>query len=145
MDDFSQMNRSTFSIGIAIAKRLTAFILCLILLSAQAAFPAAAAEPGDTEASAVSTVKMSKETSPKDIDSKNTDSPKAESSGSDTGAAAPAAQTPADSQDQKETEAADGDKTAPASEGSNTADKESAGDTESSNTEYRIFIRKAHK
>ena len=142
MDDYSQMNRITFSNGKALAKRLTAFILCLILLSAQAAFPAAAAETGRTEASTVSTVKMSKETSPAETDSaeassagtdsKNTDSPESESSGSDTGAAAPAAQTPADSRDQ--TEAADGDKTAPASKGSNTAEKESTGNPESGNT-----------
>ena len=69
MDDHSQMNRITFSIGKAHAKRLTAFILCLILLSAQAAFPAAAAEPGRTETSAASTAKMSKETSPAETDS----------------------------------------------------------------------------
>ena len=144
MDDHSQMNRITFSNGKALAKRLTAFILCLILLSAQAAFPANAAEPGRTEASAASTAKMSKETSPAETDSaeassagtdsKNTDSPKSESSGSDTGAAASAAQTPADSRDQKETEAADGDKTAPASKDSNSAEKESAGKTEGSDT-----------
>ena len=69
MDDHSQMNRITFSNGKALAKRLTAFILCLILLSAQAAFPAAAAEPGRTETSAASTAKMSKETSPAETDS----------------------------------------------------------------------------
>ena len=90
MDDHSQMNRITFSNGKVLAKRLTAFILCLILLSSQAAFPAAAAEPGRTEASAASTANMSKETSPAETDSaeassagtdfKNTDSPKSESS-----------------------------------------------------------------
>lgn len=45
IDDFRQMNRITFSTGKALVKRLTAFILCLILLSAQAAIPVAAAEP----------------------------------------------------------------------------------------------------
>ena len=93
MDDFSQMNRTTFSIGKGLAKRLTAFILCLILLSSQAAIPAAAAE-----ASSAGT------------DSQITDSPKSESSESDTGTAVPA------------------------SKGSDTAEKETAGNTESSDT-----------